>query len=324
MTGAMRISIWTRHAAVIVCVLLFATSGFSAKAFDRRKINQQVERAIAADPRVVVSACTLSGNVTVHGWDRKEVHARAGGIQIELTRVDQGKSAPATELRLTESGGHNSCVQFGDVELDVPRGASLKVQTMNGDVRVTDVARVTVHSQSGDITIAKVHEEAIGNTIGGEISVSDSTGSFKLHTVGGSIDTHNLRSLAADDSFSASTVNGEVTLDHVQHPRISANTVNGDVRFTGALQRSGGRYNFQSISGNIRLAIPADSSFRLAASLGEGVKLNSDFNLNYSENQSPGGVTNRGAVRRIVASVGSGDTAISVSMLAGSLQLNKQ
>jgi DUF4097 and DUF4098 domain-containing protein YvlB len=299
-------------------------SAVSAKAFDRRKTHQQVERAMATDPRVVVSVCTLSGNLTVRAWDRKEVRARSGGIQVELTRVDQGKSEPATELRLTESGRHRSCVQFDDVELDVPRGASVKVQTTNGDIHVTGVARVTANSQSGDITIAKVSEETIGNAIGGEISVSDSTGSFKLHTVGGSIDTSNLRSVAADDAFSASTVNGEVTLDHVQHPQISANTVNGDISFAGPLQRSGGRYSFQSISGKIRLALPADSSFRLTASLGEGVKLNSDFNLNYSENQSPGGIPNRGAVRRVVAGVGGSDTAISVMILSGSLQLNRQ
>ena len=76
---------------------------------DRNQRTQQVERTAAADPRVIVSACTLSGSFTVRGWDRKEVRVRIGdGVEIDLTRMDQTKSEPATELRVTSKGRHPS------------------------------------------------------------------------------------------------------------------------------------------------------------------------------------------------------------------------
>src|SRR5258708_19779830 len=36
-----------------------------------------IERVVAADPSVSVSACVVSGDIKVHGWDRNEVRARS-------------------------------------------------------------------------------------------------------------------------------------------------------------------------------------------------------------------------------------------------------
>jgi DUF4097 and DUF4098 domain-containing protein YvlB len=142
-------------------------------------------------------------------------------------------------------------VPLGDVELTVPRGASVKLQTSNGDISVTEVAGVTATSQSGTITLAKVHGEVDLNTIGGEISVRNSTGTFKLHTVGGSVDARDLAPANAGDSLEAGSVGGDVTLDRIQHQRLKLNTVGGEVTYAGPLSR-GGRYSFQTFSGRLR------------------------------------------------------------------------
>jgi DUF4097 and DUF4098 domain-containing protein YvlB len=306
-----------RFCALTLLVLLAIAGGASGHTPkpDRRKNTQQVERTMAVAPRVAVSVCVVSGDLTVRGWDRNEVRARSpDGTQIELARNDQMSSQPATELQVTSAGGHRthanaSCFPSADIQLDVPRGAALKLQTSSGDISVTEVARVDADSQSGDIVLTKVHGEVNLNTISGEISVRDSNGSFKLHTVGGGIE--------------ARTVGGEVTLDHLQMPNIKVNTVSGEMSFTGALAR-GGHYNFQSISGRLRLALPSDSSFRLSASLGEAVKFNSDFNLTYSENQRVSGVPSHGGFRRLEATAGSGSAVITVSLLEGAVQISKR
>jgi len=296
---------------------------------DRRKNYQQVERTMAADPRVLVSACVVSGDLTVRGWNRNEVRARVtDGTQIELTRNDQIKSQAATELRVTTNGqrrpgSNSSCIPSADIELDVPGGAAVRLQTSSGDIFVTDVARVEASSQSGGMTLAKVAVDTSLNTISGEISVRDSAGSFKLHTVGGEISARNLLTAGLGGGFEASTVSGEVTLDQVQIPTIKVNTVSGDVDWTGPLSRAG-RYDLQSISGRMRLVLPNNASFRLSASFGQTVRFSSDFNLNYSENQSTAGGSNRGGFRQFVATAGNGDSLITVSLLEGSLQIHKR
>ena len=322
----------SRLSVVALFVLLVIASealGHGLKP-DRRKTNQQVERTMAVDPRVSVSACVASGNLTVRGWDRNEVRARASDeTQIELTRGDQTKSQTATELRVTAGDRHrpgpnSSCIPSADIELDVPHGAGVKLQTSSGDIRVTEVARVEANSQSGSLTVTKLLGEVSLNTISGEISVHDSGGSFRLHTVGGRVDARNLVPTGLGGGFAASTVSGEVLLDHVQIPTVKANTVSGDIDFVGPLARAG-RYDLQSISGRMRLVLPKDASFRLSASMGEAVKFNSEFNLNYSENQNTTSVWNRGAGFRVIdATNGSGDAVIKVSLLEGSLQISKR
>ncbi|HYP54095.1 MAG TPA: DUF4097 family beta strand repeat-containing protein [Pyrinomonadaceae bacterium] len=53
---------------------------------------ETVERAVAAEPGVVVSLCVGTGDVFVRGWDKREVRARARVERLELRR--QQANAP--------------------------------------------------------------------------------------------------------------------------------------------------------------------------------------------------------------------------------------
>ena len=312
--------------APIFLLLIISGAGFAhGIPGDRRKHNQQVERIVAADARVTVSVCTLSGNFTVRGWDRKQVRARVNdAVDIELTRVNQNQSQPATELKLTSKGRRSSdCLMSADVELDVPRDGGVRIQTTNGDISVTGVATVNAVTTSGSMTIRDVRGETKATTIGGELSVRDSSGSFRLNSTGGSIDARDLKPVLAADAILASTVSGEVLLTHVQHQHLSVSSVSGEIAYTGPLIRNGS-YHLSSLSGEVRLAIPANSSFRLLATVGAGVKIHSDFDLKYSENQNMTGEGNRGAPRRVSATVRTGDSAIKISILTGSLRIVTQ
>jgi hypothetical protein len=211
---------------------------------------------------------------------------------------------------------------FGDVELDVPRGANVKLTTTSGDISVVDVARVNLTTTSGSIGLAKIQEEGSATVIGGDLSVRDSTGSFRLHATGGNIEARDLAPFAAGDSVTVSTVSGEVSLTHVQHQRVGVNSVSGEVVYSGALLPNGS-YSFQNLSGEVHLLLPSSASFRLLASLGEAVKITSAFDLKDAENQNVGPRGSRGAPRSINVTIGKGDALIRVSLLTGSLRISK-
>jgi DUF4097 and DUF4098 domain-containing protein YvlB len=323
-TRKLRLPLGPMRCTIFILLLLSASGLAHARnpAVDRNRSNQQVERIVAADPHVTVSACVVSGDITVHSWDRNEVRARiSDGVQIDLTRVDAGKSQTATELKLTVQGPRStrgaSCLPLGDVELTVPRGASVKLQTSSGEISATEMANVTATSQSGTITIEKGHGEIDLNTIGGEISVRNSTGAFKLHTVGGSIDARDLGPASAGDSLEAGSVGGDVTLDRIQHQRLKLNTVGGDVTYAGPLSR-GGHYSFQTISGQVRLLLPANSSFRVKGTLGVGGELSGDFNIAVEK------ASDYSPMRSVDAIVGKGDASIDVNVFSGEIQIRKQ
>src|SRR5215831_8983807 len=295
---------------------------------ERDRRTQQVERTAPADARVTFSACTLSGNFTVRGWERNEVRVRVSdGVDIELTRVDQHPSQPASELKLTAKGrhaaGNSSCLASADIEIDLPHAGGVKITTTNGDISVTGIGQLEAVTTNGSITVANLKGEAKATTIGGELVVRDSSGSFKLTSTSGSIDVRELKPLAPSDVVAATTVSGEVTLAQVQHQHVTLKCVSGEATYSGPLVHNGS-YSLSSFSGEVHLRIPTTSSFRLQGTVGESVRIGSDFNLKYAGNQDVTGPGNHGAPRRVSATLGSGDALIEVLLLNGSLRISKQ
>ncbi len=288
--------------------------------------DQEVERTTAADPKVVLSVCLGSGNITVHGWDRNQVHARmSDGMQIDFQPSGASNSAPPKELSLGmngEPGPSKRCLPFGNLELDVPREATVNVQGGDAEINASGVAKVSINTQNGAVTVERVTGAVDVNTLGGEITVVNSQGAIKVHSVGGDIEVHDVRPRAPEDVCEVGNVGGDITLAQISHSQVKVNTVGGDLDFSSALAR-GGRYNFQTISGDLSLTLPPDSSFRLNATL-QG-EVDSDFPLTFpSSNVEETDSTSRHLPKRIEGTYGTGDALITLSSFNGSIQLRKK
>src|SRR5262249_60474178 len=138
---------------------------------------------------VVGLAVLVSATLTVRGWDRNEVRVRVtDALQVDLTRIDQGKAQSATELTLTSKGNrphkNPSCLPLGNVELDVPRGATVKLQSTNGAISVADVARIDSNSQAVSTEGIKAPAETNASTTGRRGLGRDSTCPFNLRSFG--------------------------------------------------------------------------------------------------------------------------------------------
>lgn len=272
------------RAILILLTLLFSTLAVPARADkrDEKRRGAKVERKIAVEPSVSISACISSGSIKVSGWDRNEVRARsAEAAEIELKRKDVGTGA-ATKIEVLvgdkaeDLSQGNPCEAFSEIELDVPRGATVQLQTRDSDIDVTDVATVYVNTQNGDVSIERATRNVDAGTIGGGISLKDSSGRINLHSAGGSIEADNVRPAEAGDTFEAKSLGGEITLDHVTHAQLSAHTLNGSLSVTGPLAPSG-RYNFRTMSGDMTLTLPEDSSFKLSARFSPNAEIITDF-----------------------------------------------
>jgi hypothetical protein len=83
----------------------------------------------------------------------------------------------------------------------------------------------------------------------------------------------------------------------------------------GPLSR-GGHYSFQTISGQVRLLLPANSSFRLKGTLGTGGELTRlQHSVEKASNYSP--------MRSVDAIVGKGDASIDINVFSGEIQIKK-
>ncbi|HEX6182775.1 MAG TPA: DUF4097 family beta strand repeat-containing protein [Pyrinomonadaceae bacterium] len=239
-----------------------------------------LERRSEAEPKAVVSLCIASGDVVVRGWDRAEVRARirdAGALRLLTPNV---RPAPRVEVLISEDKevepGSGDCGSNELVELMVPRGATVEVKSRSGHVEVADVAAARIEVLSGDVNVRRVSQSIEVSCLSGDVSVEDSSGPVRVATISGDVEARNVRNVAAGDDLEAKTQSGDVMLEAVRHGQVSGSAVSGQVLYTGSLAR-GGSYDFRTISGDVTMELPADSSFRLHAKVVISGEIDTDF-----------------------------------------------
>lgn len=336
-------------AIIGVSLLLTIAAAVPANNEDRRtEDEQQSERSVATASNVTVSLCVLSGNISVRGWDREQVTVRTEAPQIDFGK-DGGEEGSAAvkklELFIFEDSGvrqkKRGCQGFSDVDIQVPQGATVQVQTRDGNISIVDVAAAYAGTQNGDISVERIGNLIEAASIGGSIVAKESAGRASLTSIGGVIEAVNLRPINSGDSFDAASVSGDIMLAKVSHARFNVKTVSGNVNLNGPLA-AGGRYGFLTMSGDVTLVLPDDSSFELSAKVsGDGLVV-SDFPLQVSVTPTPAPVIRAAplkgkaktpppaphapkvyVLRRVNAVIGSGDANISVSCFSGKVHLQK-
>jgi DUF4097 and DUF4098 domain-containing protein YvlB len=239
-----------------------------------------LERRAAAEPKAVVTLCIETGDVVIHGWDRGEVRARISEEGALRLRTPTVTPAPRVEVLVSNDKeaelGSGDCGSNETVELSVPRGATVDVQSRSGHVEVSDVSEARVRALSGDVEVRRVSQSVEVSCLSGDVSVSDSSGPLRVTTVSGDVEARNVRAVSAGDDFEAKSTSGDVTLEGVAHRRVVGAVVSGSVLYTGALAR-GGSYDFRTISGEVTMELPADSSFSLHAKVVVSGDIDTDF-----------------------------------------------
>ncbi len=333
----------------------------------KEKSLEKIERSSPVDSAASITLCVMSGQLTVRGWEKSEVRVRsADAAQIDFRRVDKAKdpSTPPTRVdvmvfdKLRRRG---DCQALANVEMEVPNGATVQVQTRDGNIYITGVAGAYAGSQNGDIIIERAGKFVEAGSVGGSISLKDSTGRVRLSSAGGGVEVNNVKPVSSDDTFEVGTVSGDIELNRVSNAKVIAKTVNGNVTMTGALARAG-HYGFTTMGGDVVLLLPHDVSFTLNARVSDKGDIVSDFALKYlpelpappapkadppaaASPKSPKSPTSKakppdktGPViapvvvvkpvvvnpfRRVNAIYGSGDATISLSSFGGTLRLKK-
>ena len=255
------------------------------------KPGQKIERSIAVSPEVTVTLCVSSGTLKVRGWEKNELRVRSvDARQIELRRLDKAKepSTPAWRIDVmvldasSKINPKRDCQALADVEMEVPTGATVQVQTRDGDITISGVSAAYAGSQNGNISIQRVTKIIEAGSVGGSISLRDSSGRVNLSSAGGIVVVANVKPSDSEDTIEVGTVSGDIQLDRVSNPKVMAKTVNGNVTMTGPLARSG-HYTFTNMAGDVVLALPHDASFQLSAKVSEKHAIVSDFPLKYIE-----------------------------------------
>jgi DUF4097 and DUF4098 domain-containing protein YvlB len=165
------------------------------------------------------------------------------------------------------------------------------VATTTGDVVIDDAStRVSFESMSGDVQISRVQGDLRGEAMSGEIGVTDVSGGVEVETVSGDLTLHNVRSRS-----------------------VRAETVSGSVEFEGRTER-GGRYDFASHSGDVRLVLPQTLGALISVETFSGT-IDSDFPITLNPGQRHG--------RQYEFQVGDGGARIGASSFSGGIYIQR-
>ena len=283
------------------------------------------EKSIRVDAKVNISLCVAEGRLKITGWERNEIRAFVGsngGSDVGFKVLQKNKQNNAVWVMVVNSDapseGRNreACLSGDEIELDVPRGATVNVKGRSSETTIEMVRKVDVKNVGGDISLNNIEQGINAATYEGDVTVENSGGAIALETANGNIVALDVAPSEIGDIFKAKTISGAVTLQNIEHRQTEISSNSGSIKFIGEFQ-IGGQYNFSTQNGSIQLAIPEKSSCKISASYGYG-KFSSDIKLNIIT------INNSSRAQSIVASLGSSDANVNLTTYSGAIRIRKQ
>jgi DUF4097 and DUF4098 domain-containing protein YvlB len=206
-----------------------------------------------------------------------------------------------------------------DYTISVPSGAAVAVKTISGDASVAKVTgEVRAETVSGNVSVIATPNVVLAKTVSGDVAARDVDGAatLSLGTVSGTVVATGVKAR----SLECGSVSGDIQLSGIQVERLLAKSVSGSIEFGAALVK-GGRYDFGSHSGDIRIGLTSQTGFELDASTFSG-SVRSDFPVTLRADGAAG--DRRGSTRTIRGSFGDASAVLSVKTFSGSVVISRK
>jgi DUF4097 and DUF4098 domain-containing protein YvlB len=276
----------------------------------------------------------LSGDVRVTGGTGTEIKIDAtkrvrhrdpeqAKRLLEALRVDVNNFNGRVEVRTIyprRGAFGNNISASVDYVIAVPVGATVSLKSISGDISVTNVkGEVRAETVSGDVNVSASPNVAIAKTISGDVTAQNISTQTTLHlsTVSGTVLGTGLRLRALE----AGSVSGNVRLVGSEVDRLEAKSVSGNIEFDAPLAK-GGRYEFTSHSGNVRVVLSGSTGFELDADTFSG-SVRSDLPVTL---RAVGRTeqNRRGSNRAIRGTFGDASAFLSIRSHSGSVIITKK
>ena len=303
---------------------------------ESRQGPEQIEkfsRSIKVDDNAVLDLSHLAGDVRVTGGGGSEIRIEAtkrvrhrnpdeAKRLLEALRIDVNAVQGRVEVRTIYPRGNNRGMSGSvDYVIAVPAGATVALKSISGDLSVSNVrGEVRAEAISGTVTITNTPNVALAKTVSGDVVARDigTQTALLLSTVSGNVVATGLKVRTLE----AGTVSGDVRLSGSQIERLEAKSLSGNVEFDAPLVK-GGRYEFTSHSGNVRLILSGNTGFELDADTFSG-SVRSDIPITLRTVGQTRSGERRGSPRAIRGTYGDASAILSVRSHSGSVVITKK
>jgi DUF4097 and DUF4098 domain-containing protein YvlB len=280
-------------------------------------------RMVPLGPGGTVDLQNIAGDIVVTGGGGSDVRIEAirrarhpmdaeARRLLEEVRIEVLERGGSVEIRTQHPRLRNAAASV-DYTVAIPDEANVILRTVSGNVRVTNVSgELRAESLSGNVTASSVRRVRALKSVSGNLEIADGEADeLTATTLSGDVTVRNLRGRALD----INTVSGHLRLTGVELDRVRLESASGDLDYTGRLAR-GGRYEFQSLSGSIRLTPEGNAGFDVQANTFSG-DFRSDYTLTPSQETGAGA---RGRVlRRVRGTFGDAGASITARTFDGDI-----
>jgi DUF4097 and DUF4098 domain-containing protein YvlB len=193
---------------------------------------------------------------------------------------------------------------------------------MSGDISVADITgELQLEAMSGDITVERGARVLTARAMSGDVTLVDvkSDGALDAGSMSGDVALRQVRARR----INASVVSGTVSLTDVECERLEGQTTSGEVVYEGQLSK-GGRYHFQSHSGDVKVLVGGNIGFELDANSWGG-SVRSELELKNVEQLPDNRRSRVGPRNRMLrGTFGDGSAVLDITTFSGSIVVGKR
>jgi DUF4097 and DUF4098 domain-containing protein YvlB len=235
-----------------------------------------------------------SGEVSIRGVEGDRVRVRVDDEKAFRDRFSVEAGNDSLAIRQNEKLGFGI---FGrgesvEIEVEVPHGASVSIESQSGDIEATDLSgSKSFRTASGEVVLQRLSGDVEVETVSGDVEIEGPAPlDLKAKTVSGDLeirvpqlrrldigttsgDMHIDAELRGEGAFAIRTISGDVRLVGRSGMRIEAETITGDLssdlpskresqlgRRVLTIGRPGPTLGFRSVSGDLHVAEPRDAA----------------------------------------------------------------
>ncbi len=241
-------------------------SMFAAGALVASVLFQATDTTIAVEEGMRLDLRNQTGDIRVTVWQRDAVRItvrRRRGF-----RIDAERSGAVLRVRRSVARGFEDDID-DDVDVDfaitVPPYLDLDLGGLEVDVSVIGTAGdVSVETVEGAVLVRGGAGFVSVQSLDDDVRIEDARGRIHANSTGGNVWIRNV-----SGEVTAESIDGDIELENVDARQITANTVDGDVTFSGPIH-DGGRYRFGTHDGDVTVWVPAGVNASVSVATFEG------------------------------------------------------
>jgi hypothetical protein len=285
-----------------------------------------------------LNVVNFSGAIAVQPWSRDQVRIRA--MHPDHVRVVIGSEGTSYLVESVAQAGAVRRAPRPRVRVDAPaapdapdapdavRAPKAPKGPFFPDVEYQITAppwmSLDLEGVFSDVTVDEWKSDVLAKTVNGLVRVRGGQGLVRLSSVAGPVvvsgargrlqlsslnDTVQVMDVVGD--LSVESVSGDLLLQRIRSKTIEAQTVRGDVRFTGWIE-DGGRYGFATHTGDLDIALPEDPNVAVSVATFRG-----GF-----ESSFPVAIRDRRG-RKFSFTLGSGAATVDLETFEGMIRLSR-